>query len=396
MENFRKHSAIFIASLTIGAGITASDASADTLYYVSNAGKLNSYNTLTSTIVSGVTTPIQNVWAADNSGDVFGTALNGSTLYAQKNTASSQAWSYNTSSQITSVKYLNGNVYVQNSSGYVYSLNGTTGTLNWSFSVGTGNYYTKILPDATGSTIYVASNSGTVYALNTSNGSLKFSKNVGTSISALNVTPSGSLIVSAATTVYGLNGATGTTNWTYTDGNSHYQIVSDSNGHVYLGGESNYLVTQLSSSTGALLATKFTGSYNYQMVLGANNDLVVANYAGVVYDYSLSNFSQNWSYNTGQNVFMGDLGVSSNGDIFVANWYGTNPIKEIGPSGSLIATLADYSNSAYSVFAFATGADGSPTLSTPEPSTIFLLSVAGAFYCRQRYGKRKGVINLKS
>jgi outer membrane protein assembly factor BamB len=168
----------------------------------------------------------------------------------------------------------NGALYLGSNDGYVYSLNSTTGSVNWLKRVNNTNYnpnvtspnsiYTTplIAPDGT---IYIGSNEGYLFALN-NNGNIKWSYNAGYPLqSSPIIDGSGSIYFGAGNNVYAVGdaGSQAYSKWLtpfVTNAHVNSSPALSSNGYLYFGSDDGY-VYAVNSFTG-LLKWAFDASGN--------------------------------------------------------------------------------------------------------------------------------------
>ena len=174
-----------------------------------------------------------------------------------------------------------GALYLGSNDGYLYSLNSTTGSVNWLTRVNNTNkapftspnsiYTTPVIaPDGT---IYIGSNEGYLFALNT-NGTIKWSYSAGYPLqSSPIIDGSGSIYFGAGNNVYAVGdaGSQAYAKWLtpfVTNAHVNSSPALSPNGYLYFGSDDGY-VYAINSFTG-LLKWAFDASGNLNIDPNAN------------------------------------------------------------------------------------------------------------------------------
>jgi outer membrane protein assembly factor BamB len=229
-------------------------------------------------------------------------------------------WSFTAGSVVISCPAIaNGVVYVGSADGNLYTLNATTGTKLWNYTVDLG--YSS--PAVVNGVVYVGSEDGNVYAINAATGTKLWNFTTvwnnfnGNSIESSPAVANGVVYVgSLDNNVYALNATTGAKVWNYTTGSSVYSSPAVSNGVVYVG-STNGNVYALNATTGTKLWNYTAGRLVWSSPAIANGIVYAGSDDGNLYAINATTGSELWNYTTGNPVFSSP--AVSNGVVYVGS-----------------------------------------------------------------------------
>ena len=235
-------------------------------------------------------------------------------LYALDGTTGTVKWQYNTGNQVWSSPAIgvDGTVYVE-----FFAFNPADGTLKWQSKM---EYTASTSPViGTDGTLYIGSDEGTVYAINSTNGVLKWQYTTGGTVdSSPALSLDGTVYVgSRDDNLYALDAATGTFKWKYPTGNwidGSPSIAAD--GTVYFGSEDGYLYA-INPADGSL-KWKFnsTSEFFNTPVIGADGTVYAAAGNGV-YALNPADGTMKWPEYKAINVNYSSPAIGADGTIYV-------------------------------------------------------------------------------
>jgi outer membrane protein assembly factor BamB len=150
----------------------------------------------------------------------------------------------------------NGALYIGDLGGWAYSIDASSGILNWEWIsyAGYGNIGSSMSMNDSATTVYVSTLGGTVSALTPATGSLKWTTiSIGTAINSRPVLSGNAIYVGGDTRLYAFDAQTGTKLWNTTTpgGVSLYGCPAVSNGKVIVGGDDGILYS-INTADGSL------------------------------------------------------------------------------------------------------------------------------------------------
>jgi streptogramin lyase len=238
----------------------------------------------------------------------------------------------------------------------VIELNGTTGAVMGTYTVGSGPEAIAIDGN---NNIWVANySSNNVTELNGTTGAVVGTYNVGIEPRGIAIAPNGNVWVANSdngtngvnSSVTELNGSTGAVMGTYSTGDFPRAVAIDSNGNVWIvnygngtsgtaAGDSS--VTELNGSTGAVMGTYATGPYPYTIAIDKNDNIWIVNHGNsTITELNGSNGALIATYPVSSNTSSDSrsIAIDSNGNIWIAS-NGDNSITELnGTTGAVVGT----------------------------------------------------------
>jgi outer membrane protein assembly factor BamB len=256
-----------------------------------------------------------------------------STLYALDTYSGATDWTFSLASygMDTRPVDLNGALYVTDSSGELYSLNDSTGALNWKVPLAPYPYGATAIAGSQNGLIYVraygvTASQDAIEALRVADGSVAWSTLVPTGGSSLVLANSMLYTDDGNTNIYALDAATGTQLWTSAVG-----VISAVNGGILVAfNYYTYSLVALNSSNGATQWQFSLGASTFvctQLVLTASTDTNGPSvYFGAcssgpvtIYALNAATGAEQWQYATAETPQLGpysylpSLGVSYSG-----------------------------------------------------------------------------------
>ena len=278
-------------------------------------------------------------------------------------------WVYNTGNAVgssPSVAY--GDVYVGSNSGYLYSLNATSGSLVWSYNAGSA---IQSSPDVYNGIVYVGSNNNNLYAFNATLGTLLWTYNTGGQVFSSPAAGYGLVFVgSLSNSIYALYATSGALAWQYNTGGRVYSSPIVVNGVVYIGSNSGYIYAFNATNTAApapppapknpIWKYNFGGAiYTKPCYYGNSIYVSVNKNGGEILVLNASTGSLEWSVSINPSgvagteysspvVYNGNLYVgSTDGNLYVINTSTHSILWTFGTGNSVYSTPLIYGGNVY-------------------------------------------------
>jgi outer membrane protein assembly factor BamB len=273
-------------------------------------------------------------------------------------------WVYNTGKAVRSSPFIAyGNVYIGSNSGYLYSLNATSGSLVWSYNTGSA---VQSSPTVSNGIVYVGSNSNNLYALNATLGTLLWTYNTGGQVFSSPAVAYGLVFVgSLSNSIYALYATSGALAWQYNTGGGVYSSPIVVGGIVYIGSNSGYLYAFNATNTGPG-PKKPIWEYNFKGAIYTrpcyyNNSIYVSvnKNGGEILALNASTGSLEWSVSVNPSgmagteysspvVYNGNLYVGSvDGNLYVINTTTHAILWTFGTGNAVYSTPLIYGGNVY-------------------------------------------------
>ncbi|MGC8656417.1 MAG: PQQ-binding-like beta-propeller repeat protein [Thermoplasmata archaeon] len=273
-------------------------------------------------------------------------------------------WVYNTGNAVrSSPSIAYGNVYVGSNSGYIYSLNATSGSLVWSYNTGSA---IQSSPAVSNGIVYVGSNNNNLYAFNATLGTSLWTYNTGGQVfSSPDVSYGLVFVGSLSNSIYALYATSGKLAWQYNTGGKVYSSPIVVGGNVYIGSNSGYIYAFNATSTGPgpknpIWEYNFKGAI-YTRPCYYNNSIYVSvnKNGGEILALNASTGSLQWSVSINPSgvagteysspvVYEGNLYVGSvDGNLYVINISTHAILWTFGTGNAVYSTPLIYGGNAY-------------------------------------------------
>jgi outer membrane protein assembly factor BamB len=277
--------------------------------------------------------PIHSAPAIDPSGNVIVTSTDGN-LYWIGNTGSLLT-SLSLGGTLTSPSVDNGQIFVASSTGELYDVSDSTGTVTWTSPLSAASSSTPAF-DATNGIVVAGDGSGAVTAFNATTGAQIWKVITGGAVTAAPLIVNGTVYIgSADTNFYAINETTGAVDWKYALTGPIVAAASEVSATQIAIGDSSAMVYELSTS----------GSLTYSYAFGQNAGPVVgiANVEGgtffemagglVAMFRVLSQYGNAWSYQTASTLSTSPAIVdgtvyigAADGGVYAFTPQGKNPL----------------------------------------------------------------------
>lgn len=347
-------------------------------FHRDNMERWNPYeNTLTAANVGG----LQMKWAHTIPGTIYTTpAYAGGVLYVASDrqerdgsvyaldpATGSMLWSYHmgTYAWWGSPAVAKGLVYVGNAKGTLLALNATTGALVWRYDTGS---FIRSSITVVNNVVYFCSDNSNVYALNASTGVKLWSfltQGSGNSMLSSPAVVDNVVYVGAGdNNIYALNASTGAKLWSYATGNGVGSSPAVANGVVYVSSDDGNLYA-LNATAGALVWLYPAGGTSPAV---ANGVVYVGagGYPWTLFALDAATGSVLWSFSNTDNDGVAATPAVANGVVYIASYFGSfyaidantgallwGPSNYEIPSSVTVADGTVYFGSGYStVYAF--------------------------------------------
>lgn len=277
-------------------------------------------------------------------------------LYAINGTTGTVKWSYSAGDvfDATAAVGANGFVYCGSNDFHMYAFNASTGALKWKFA--TGGYVQGSPTIGSDGTVYFGSNDGNLYAVNGTTGALKWSYNTGGLIRGCPTIGYDGTIYFGSTdsNVYAVNGATGALVWKSRTRNAvEGAITLDQSGSIYMGSTDNYIYS-MNAATGTWNWDTATGGAMFSSATVGKSGLV---YCGSddhnFYAFNTATGAIAWTLPTG-NAIDSSAAIGPDGTVYI----GSDDFTFFALNGSTGAVSWKLALQGYAAPAPAIGADG--------------------------------------
>lgn len=250
-------------------------------------------------------------------------------IYSLNGPTGGLIWSFSTGGEVRSSPALSAGVLFVGSLDFsFYALDSSSGALMWRFTTGAGIVSS---PAVDNGTVFFGSLDNSVFALSVSTGALCWRFATGAGVSSSPAVSDGVLYVASYDSrMYALNATTGVVRWSYPTGDYVYSSPAIAGGAVFFGGADS-VIRALDASTGALRWQFDTGSAVLGSPAVAGGTVYIGNSRGIVYAL-LCTGGLRWNYAVGANIMNGPA-ISPDGTVFVSA--GTATVALSGSTGNV-------------------------------------------------------------
>ena len=319
-----------IITMVMGIGLASADTEDDWMMFHHNLA-LSGYST------SDAPETNATAWIYDTGSIIYSSpavvdgilyvgAMDGS-LYAVNINGGSLAWTYSAGAPIfSSPAVSDGNVYFLCTDGVFHAVDALSGSLNWSAIIGPGEWDWSS-PAISEEYVFIASSNGSIYSLDASSGTINWSTAIGGQPNSPIAVVNGKVYTgthnfnNSHPTLFALNEADGSVNWTYDYYLYHNGVVGmvNSNGaavvdgdddgdlEVYFGvhnwdGSDNQTVC-LDEATGMEIWTADIGGDSTSTPAVHNGVVFIGSDNGKLYALDAATGVEKWSFQTGGMVW---------------------------------------------------------------------------------------------